>query len=231
VGRKLTKMANAPVWTEIVGIVRDAKFNSLRESAPPMVYVPYSRITEWIPPQGNPGLSMSLQVRGHQGLSSFATDLRREAGPQFTIGEIARQQQLIDDTLVRERLLASVASLFGGLSLLLASLGLYGIMSYAVVQRRQEIGIRMALGAAPKAILSLMLRDSATIVVVGTLAGALLAAFSTRLAKAFLYGLAPNDPATFIAAALVLLAAALVAALIPAYRAAETDPMIALRNE
>ncbi len=63
-GRRLTKMANAPVWTEIVGIVRDAKFGSLRDSAPPMVYIPYGRITEWIPPQGNPGLSMSLQVRG-----------------------------------------------------------------------------------------------------------------------------------------------------------------------
>ncbi len=230
-GRKLTKMANAPAWTEIVGIVSDAKFNSLRDSAPPMVYVPYGRISQWIIPQAHPGLSMSLQVRGRQSLSSLASELHREAVPQFTVGEVTRQQQLIDDTLVRERLLASVASLFGGLSLLLAALGLYGIMSYAVVQRRQEIGIRMALGAAPKTILSLMLRDSAAIVVAGTLAGTLLAAFSTRLAKAFVYGLAPNDPATFIAAALVLLAASLVAAFIPAYRAAETDPMIALRNE
>ena len=231
VGRKLTKVANAPEWTEIVGIVRDTKFGNLRDSDPPMVYVPYGRISQWIIPQGHPGLSMSLQVRGRQGLSSLATALRSAAAPQFTVGKVTQQQQLIDDTLVRERLLASIASLFGALSLLLAALGLYGIMSYTVVQRRQEIGIRMALGAAPKAILSLMLRDSATMVVAGTLAGTLLAIFGTRLAKAFLYGLAPNDPTTFITAALVLVAASLVATFIPAYRAAETDPMMALRNE
>jgi ABC-type antimicrobial peptide transport system permease subunit len=128
-------------------------------------------------------------------------------------------------------LLASVANLFGALSLLLAALGLYGIMSYAVVERRREIGIRMALGAAPKTIISLMLRDSVAIAIAGTLAGILLAALGTRLAKALLYGLAPNDPATFVLAAVVLLAASLAAAFIPAYRAAKTAPMTALRTE
>jgi putative ABC transport system permease protein len=230
VGRKLTKLANAPIWTGIVGIVKDAKFSGLRENPPPMIYVPYGRIAEWIPPQGR-GLLMFLQVRGHQTPASLAADLRREIGQRFTIGEVSRQQQLIDDTLVRERLLASVAGLFGGLALLLAALGLYGIMSYAVVQRRQELGIRMALGAAPKAILGLMLRDSATVVGLGTIVGILAAAYSTHLARALPFGLAPNDPTTFITASVVLLAASLVAAFIPAYRAAETDPMIALRHE
>jgi predicted permease len=230
-GRKLTKMANAPLWTEIAGIVQDAKYNSLRENPPPMIYVPHGQITDWIRPQGHPGESMYLQVRGHQRPSSLAADLRREIGRKFTIGEVSRQQQLIDDTLVRERLLASVASLFGGLALLLAALGLYGIMSYAVVQRRQELGIRMALGAAPNAILGLMLRDSAAIVGLGVIVGILAAAFSTHLARSLLFGLAPNDPATFVAASVVLLAASLAAAFIPAYRAAETDPMIALRHE
>ncbi len=182
-GRQLTKLANAPVWTKIVGIVKDAKFNSLRENPPPMIYVPYGRIADWIPPQG-PGLLGFLQVRGHQSPASLAADLRREIGQQFTIGEVSWQQQLIDDTLVRERLLASVASVFGGLALLLAALGLYGIMSYAVVQRRQELGIRMALGAAPKRILGLMLRDSAWIVGLGTIVGILVAVFSTHLARA-----------------------------------------------
>src|SRR5581483_1309072 len=123
-GRQFTKLANAPVWTEIAGIVHDTKYNSLRETPPPMIYVPYGRIRDWIPPQGHPGESMFLQVRGHQSVSSLAADLRRAAGQQFTIGEVSRQQQLIDDTLVRERLLASVASLFGGLALLLAAVGL-----------------------------------------------------------------------------------------------------------
>jgi predicted permease len=230
-GRQLTKLANAPVWTEIVGIVKDAKYGNLRENPPPMIYVSYGRITDWIPAQGHPGESMFLQVRGQQSLSSLTADLRREIGQRFTIGEVFRQQQLIDDTLVRERLLASVASLFGGLALLLATVGLYGIMSYAVVQRRQELGIRMALGAAPKSILGLMLRDSAGIVGLGTIVGILAAAFSTHLARALLFGLAPNDPATFIAAFVVMFAASLAAAFIPAYRAAETDPMITLRHE
>lgn len=230
-GERQALMANAPVWTEIVGIVRDAKFGSLRDSAPPMIYVPYGRIAEWVPPQGPRGLLGSLQVRERQGVASIATDLHREAGPRFTIGDVSRQQQLIDDTLVRERLLASVATLFGALSLLLAALGLYGIMSYAVVQRRHEIGVRMALGAAPKTIISLMLRDSVTIATTGTLAGILLAVFGTRLAKGLLYGLAPNDPATLVVAAAVLFAASLAAAFIPAYRAAKTAPMAALRNE
>ncbi len=229
-GRKLTKLANAPVWTEIVGVVKDAKYSSLRENPPPMIYVPYGRIRDWIPPQG-PGLLGFLQVRGHQSPASLATDLRRKIGQQFTIGEVSRQQQLIDDTLVREQLLASVASVFGGLALLLAAFGLYGIMSYAVIQRRQELGIRIALGAAPKAILGLMLRDSAEIVGLGVIVGILASAFSMHLAKALLFGLAPNDPTTLIAASVVLLAASLAAAFIPAYRAAATDPMIALRHE
>jgi predicted permease len=230
-GRQLTKLANAPLWTEIIGIVQDAKYTNLRETPPPMIYVPYGRISEWIDPQSHPGMSMVLQVRGRQSPASFAADLRREVGQQFTIETVTRQQQLIDATLVRERLLASVASFFGGLALLLAALGLYGIMSYAVVQRRRELGIRMALGAAPKTILGLMLRDSAMIVGLGIVVGILAATFSTYLAKALLFGLAPNDPETFIIASALLLATSLGAAFLPAYRAAGTDPMIVLRHE
>lgn len=230
-GRRLTKLANAPLWTEIVGVVKDTKYSSLRESPPPMIYIPYGRMKDWIAPQAHPGVSMFLQVRGRQSAASLAADLRREIGQQFTIGDIARQQQLINDTLVRERLLASVASLFGGLALLLAALGLYGIMSYAVVQRRQELGIRMAIGATPKTILSLMLRDSAIIVGLGLAAGVLAAASTTHFARALLFGLTPDDPATFVAASLVLLIVAMTAAFIPAYKASKTDPMVTLRHD
>jgi ABC-type antimicrobial peptide transport system permease subunit len=230
-GRKLTKLANAPLWTEIAGIVQDAKYNNLRETPPPMIYIPYDRIKDWLVPQSHPGMSMFLQVRGRQSAVSLAANLRGEVGQQFTIDAVTRQQQLIDDTLVRERLLASVGSFFGGLALLLAALGLYGITSYAVVQRRQELGIRMALGAAPRAILGLMLRDSAMIVGLGMIVGILAAVFSTHLARASLFGLAPNDPETLIIASVLLIVTSLTAAFIPAYRAAATDPMIALRHE
>jgi ABC-type antimicrobial peptide transport system permease subunit len=230
IGRKLTKLANAPVWTEIVGVVRDVKVNSLRDNAPPMIYVPYTQITDWIPPQGHPGISLFLQVQG-QNLSSLYAELHREVASRFEIGEIVRQKQLIDDTLVRERLLADVASLFGGLSLLLAGLGLYGIMSYAAAQRRQELGVRMALGAEPGNIFALMLRDSATIVVPGVMLGVIVASVLSHWTRALLYGLAPNDAATYLGASVLLLAASLFAAFIPAYRAAKADPMIALRHE
>jgi predicted permease len=230
-GQKLTKLANDPVWTEIVGIARDVKVNSLREGTPPMVYVPYTRLTDWIPAQGHPGVSLFLQVRGRQDASSLAADLHNTAGSRFSIGEVFRQKQLIDDTVVRERLLANVASLFGALAVLLAGLGLYGITSYAVVQRRHELGVRMALGAEPRAILALMLRDSATVVGPGIILGVGISAFAGQWTRALLYGLAPNDTETLLASSALLLAASLLAAFIPAYRAAKADPLVALRHE
>lgn len=230
-GRRLTQLANAPVWNEIAGIVKDAKYGNLREAAPPMIYIPYGKITDWLPQRAHPGESMFLQLRGRESMASLAADLRREAGPRFTIGEMSRQQQLIDDTLVRERLLASIASLFGGLALLLATLGLYGIMSYSVLQRRREIGIRMAIGAAPKTIIEFLLRGALAIVAAGTAAGLVAASAGTHLAKALIFGFAANDPMTFIAAVILLLTVSLAAVLVPAYRASKIDPMIALRQD
>ena len=231
IGHKLTKLADSPLWTEIVGIVRDAKFANLRDAASPTIYVPYGRMPSWLSAQGHAGFAMSLQIRGRQEPSTLFAALRREAGPRFRVGAVAQQQQLIEDTLTRERLIAGVASLAGALSLLLATLGLYGVMNYAVVQRRKEIGIRMALGAAPLKILVLISRESAAVVIAGIGTGVVMAAFGTRLAKAMLYGLAPDAPAAFVSAALILLTASLIAALVPAYKAATTDPMITLRNE
>jgi ABC-type antimicrobial peptide transport system permease subunit len=186
---------------------------------------------DWVPAQGRPGISMFLQVQGTQDVSSLSATLREKVASSFTIGRVYRQNDLIRDTLVRERLLADVASSFGALALLLAGLGLYGIVSYAVVQRRQELGVRMALGAEPRAILALMLRDSAAVVVPGIVLGVIVSRLATDWTKALLYGLAPNDSETFLAASVLLLAATFLAAFVPAYRAARTDPMIALRHE
>jgi predicted permease len=230
-GHKLTKLANAPAWTEIVGIVRDVKVNSVREIAPPMLYIPYARSADWTPPEGLPGVSFFLEVRGQQDLGSLATTLRQTLGSRFTVDTISRQQQLITDTLVRERLLANVAGLFGGLALLLAGLGVYGIVSYPVVQRRQELGVRMALGADAGAILTLILRDAAAVVGAGMLLGLIVSVLASRWVGALLYGLAPNDTGTIFAACLVLLAVSLLAAFIPAYRAVKVDPLMALRHE
>ncbi len=229
IGRKVTKTANEPLWTEIVGIVKDVKVSNLREAAPPMIYVPFSQITDWLPPQAHPDLSMFLQVSGRQALPILSAELRKLSS--FKVDGIFRQQQLIDDTLIRERLLADVAIVFGILALLLAGSGLYGIMSYLVVQRRYELGIRMALGAQPRSIMALVLKDSATVVVPGIALGFIASRFASSWARTLLYGLAPNDTGTFITASVFLFACLLIAAMIPAFRAANADPMIALRNE
>ncbi len=231
IGRRLTKMADSPNWTEITGIVEDTKIASMRDAGPPIIYVPYGRMTDWVPPQGHPGFAMTLQVQTRGGATSFNSELHREAGSQFRIMKVSEEQRLIGDTLVRERLLARVAELFGVLSLALAALGLYGVMNYAVVQRRQEIGIRMAVGAAPTNILNLMLQDSAAIILLGVATGLVLSGFATRAARALLYGLTPYDPLAFATAAIVLLVVTFIAALMPAYRASTTDPMMTLRNE
>jgi putative ABC transport system permease protein len=174
---------------------------------------------------------MTIQAESNQGLASFEAELRREAGSQFTIARVSEQRQMIDNTLVRERLLSRVASLFGFVSLVLAALGLYGVMNYAVVQRRQEIGIRMAVGAEPGRILRLILQESAAIMLIGILSGCALAAMGARLARALLFGVTPNDAVVFMTASCILLTASLVSALIPAYRASVTDPMMTLRQE
>ncbi len=231
IGHKLTKMADSPQWTEIAGVVKDAKFDSLRNVAPPILYVPYGQMTNWIPPRAHPGFAMTVQVAGDQGIGSFTAGLRREAGSEFKVAGVSEQQQLIDNTLVRERLLSRVATLFGILSLVLAALGLYGVMNYTVVQRRQEIGIRMAVGAGPAKILHLILQESTAIILLGIVTGLVLAGIGTRFTRALLFGVAPNDPRAFMTASCILLVATFLAALIPAYRASATDPMISLREE
>ena len=230
-GRKLTKLANEPVWTEIVGIVNDVKVNNLREAAPPMIYIPYGRITDWLPQQARPGLSMFLQVSGQQDVPALSAELHQKFLSSFVIDKVFRQQQLINDTLFRERLVANLASVFAVLALVLASSGLYGIMSYLVAQRRQEFGIRIAMGAEPRAIMALVVRDSATLVVPGIILGLIASRCASSWARVLLYGLAPDDTGTFLAASVFLVAGLLIAALVPAFRAANADPMIALRNE
>ncbi len=230
-GRKITKMANAPLWTTIVGIVEDAKFDDIRRPAPPLLYIPYAWWNEWIPPQFHPAHELSLQVRGAESASALASWLRRQAGGRFLTGEPVREQQLIGDTLVRERLLANVAGLFGVLALVLAALGVYGMVSYAVAERRREIGVRMAVGAAPRSILELMIGDCLLLTGAGILAGVIAGLVIARLANALLYGLAPSDFGTYVAAAGILLVVSLSAALIPAYRATKIDPIAVLRHE
>jgi ABC-type antimicrobial peptide transport system permease subunit len=137
----------------------------------------------------------------------------------------------VNRTLTDERLIAKLLSFFGALALLLACVGLYGLMSYAVVRRTREIGIRMALGAQRAAMLRMVLRETMLLVGIGIALGVPVALAATRLVEKYLFGLKPTDPATIMMAALLMLAVALLAGYLPARRASRTDPTVALRYE
>ena len=139
--------------------------------------------------------------------------------------------QLIDQSLILEKLLAKLSSFFGVLALLLAAFGLYGVMAYAVVRRTKEIGIRMALGAQPNSLRWMVMRETLRLVLVGVLIGVPAALAATRLISSLLYGLTPNDPITLSVAILVMLVSAIVASFLPARTASQVDPLVALKYE
>ncbi len=144
---------------------------------------------------------------------------------------VATFEQQLDDSLTQERLLATLSGFFGGLALLLALIGLYGVLAYLVLQRRQEIGIRMALGAQRGAILRLVVRDVAGLVLIGAVAGAAIAWGTTRFVQSLLFGLQADDPRTFAVGIGLLIVVAIVACYLPARRAMRVDPLVALRHE
>jgi ABC-type antimicrobial peptide transport system permease subunit len=153
-----------------------------------------------------------------------------EVSPQLGFNFRVFKTQILDG-LMRERLMATLSGFFGFLAVLLASVGLYGVLSFMVTQRRNEIGVRMALGADRFRIMKLILKDAGLLLVVGLAIGGVLAVLAAKFAKSMLYGLKPGDPLTIALAILTLGAVALFASYLPARRAAGQDPMTALRDE
>ena len=211
---------------QIVGFVRDAVYRSLREPVPPTMYIPYAQQTE-------PPSNMSVSVRAAAGSPALLTRPLAAALTQvhgdiaITFRPLAEQ---VNAALVQERMVAWLSGFFGALALLLAGLGLYGVTSYAVSRRRSEMGIRMALGAAPREVVVLVLRRVALLVGVGTLVGAAAALWASRFVSTLLYGLEPRDPLTLVAAMLVLAAIGAMAGWLPARRASRVDPATVLRE-
>ena len=140
-------------------------------------------------------------------------------------------EHITEGVLLQERMTATLAAFFGGLALLLGAIGLYGLMSYDVTHRAREIGIRLALGANPAQVLRTILRDGLTITAAGVIVGLAAAWASVRLVASLLFGLTPHDPITLIAAVVLLTAIAMIACILPARRAAATDPMTVMRAE
>jgi predicted permease len=222
-GKRFAVDDRNPEWIEIAGVVEDIKYNDLRTEPPPMAYFAMREFDERV----------TLQVRTRMDLGTLAPALRREiasAGP-VRVERVTSQTRLIDDTLVRERLLASVSGLFAGLALVLSAIGLFGVMTYSVTRRTREIGLRMAVGARQGDVVRMVLKQSLTRVLVGVVAGLALALPAARLLAGLLFGLQPTDPLVIAVVVLILVGVAGFASYIPARRAARIDPLTALRYE
>jgi predicted permease len=210
---------------EIVGVVKDSKYNDLRQEVRSMFYLPLFQTTS----QFN-----SVEVRTSENPLAVAGPVRqvlREAHPDIEIGPFKTLDDQVNQSLVRERLLSKLCSLFGLLAVFMACIGLYGIMSYTVVRRTREIGLRMALGARQSGVLWLVIREVLILAGAGIAVGIPLALASARLIEAFLYGLKPTDSVSIVLATLLMLGVAILSGYLPARRASRIDPMAALRYE
>ena len=210
---------------QIVGVVKDARVNDIRESAPPMIY--HSIAQDAIDVE-------SLDVRTFADPSRLISQVRqavRSVDPNLPIGGIATLAEQVSSNLAQQRLIARLTTIFGVLALGLACLGLYGVMSYTVARRTSELGIRLALGSTRWSALWVVLRESFIVIGAGILVGACLSLAGARLVSSMLFGLSPHDPLTLAAAAMLLLLVSVASGLLPAWRAAQVDPMAALRHE
>lgn len=212
--------------TEIIGVVKNTKYDDLRKDFPPIFYLPAAQDREPDPEAG-------MLVRSTLGLGSLMEEVKTaiaQTNPAIDLQFRVFADQ-IQESLLRERLLAMLSEFFGFLAGLLATIGLYGVISYMVARRTGEIGIRMALGANRRDIVAMVMGEAGTLLAVGLAVGAVLSLFTARVAAALLYGLKPDDPLTLIASAVILAAAAAGASFVPAQRAANLDPIVALREE
>jgi len=215
---------NPPV--EIIGIVQDAKYRSLREDTLPTAYLAMTQTAK-------PGNFVVYVVRAQGAAADLIPSVKTalEQSHRDVVISFRTLAVQVAESLGRERLLATLSGFFGGLALLLASIGLYGVMSYNVARRRGEIGIRMALGAEQGRVLRMVLREVAVVVGAGLILGAAAAVGTTQFVASFLYGLNARDPLTIVLAAVVLAGVAAPAGYLPARRASRLDPMVALREE
>jgi predicted permease len=211
---------------EVVGVVRDSKYQTLREKTHPTAFFQVTKIP-------GDGEAETFELRTGVRPSGLVSEVQAAvAGVNKEIPlEFHTLSEQVNDSMVQERMLALLSGFFGTLALLLAMIGLYGTLSYLVAQRQTEFGIRMALGAERGSILRLVMRSVISVLAVGVVAGVGISLAATRVLQQLLFGLGPHDVVTMIAAVAVLSVVALIAGYLPARRAMKVDPMVALRNE
>ena len=211
----------------VVGVVADSKHNSLREKPEPRFYVPYFH------PIGEESYAVII-VRSAGSASSVTPAIRKavsQIAPNLPLKRIRTMNDLVDESLSTQTMITKLAGFFGALAVLLACIGIYGIMAYTVTGRTNEIGIRLALGAQRKDVLWLVLRETLVLVLIGALIGLPAVFGAARLIKSQLFGMSAADPVSLILATVLMFVVAVIAAYIPARRASRTDPMVALRYE
>jgi predicted permease len=211
---------------EIVGIVRDARYASLRKQAEPMVYLPNEQAIDPLP-----GIAVTVRAPDVAAVLPVLRRRAREIVPGGFITNVATVRQLVGESLLVERLLSILASLFGGLALLLAAVGLYGIVSFTVIRRTREIGLRIAIGAQRGTVLWMVLRNTLLLATIGLVSGIPLVLLAKKYIDSELFGLHAEDPLAIAGATLVMMCVVLAAGLWPAWRASRLDPIVSLRQE
>jgi putative ABC transport system permease protein len=224
IGKRLD-ISGPTYMREIVGVVGDVKQESLRTPTPPQVYEPFSQ---------KPERSFHVLLRVSANPAQFAETVRQEVRAidnAQPISEARPMEAIVAQSLTRDRFSALILGAFGCLALILAAVGIYGVIAYSVAQRTNEIGVRMALGAQGADVVRLVLRQGLRLVIIGVVIGLLISTVATRVLAAVLFGISPIDPGAFGVIALLLSLVALLACWIPARRATKVDPLVALRCE
>ena len=224
VGKRMRMGSNSPL-REIIGVARTASYRNLREQPLPFIYIPLGQEYQ---------SGMTLMVRTAGDPTSLVGPLRSEMralNKDVSVFSVQTMTQRIGALLAADRMIAVLLSIFGGGALLLAAIGIYGVIGYSVVQRTHEIGIRIALGAEQRDILKLIVGQGMVLIAIGAGVGLALAFAATRVLKSLLFGISATDPLTFTVVVILLIGVALLACYLPARRATKVDPLVALRYE
>ena len=227
IGKRLrwTNRFGQQPYLQVVGVVRDGKYGALEEKTGPFMYMPFAQdFTQ----------DMKLVVRSHDRVNAAIAAVRQEVlamDPDLPVPNLDTMEQHVSDSLVNQRMVAVSSGIFGLVALVLAAVGLYGVVTWSVVQRTREIGIRLVLGAQPSQVMRLILGDGLRLAAGGLAAGVLVTLAVTRVFVDWLFGVKPADPASYVAAGALLAAVMLLASWIPARRALRVDPARSLRWE
>jgi putative ABC transport system permease protein len=225
IGQRLDLGGGPNKSLEVIGVVADVKNDDLDEQPDPSLYLPYAQ---------HVSRTMNVVIHGSQDVSRLASAVRSEVGvldPNLPVYNVKTVTQMIDERVSPKRLMTYIFGVFAVVALLLAAVGIYGVMSYAVTQRNHEIGIRMALGAGAIDIMKLVVRNGMTLALIGVAIGLPAAFVLTHLLANFLFRVTPTDALTFVAVSTCLTSVALYACYVPARRATKVDPLVALRDE